>query len=74
MELLAAGGEETDELVLAELVGGVDRERVARRERHRRLRAGEPAVLAGEPVGVGRSGAPAVSTRGASQRPLRNSG
>src|SRR5215204_221963 len=51
--LLPARGEEPDDLVLAELLTGVDRERVPRDERDRRTGARGPAVFAGEPVAVG---------------------
>ena len=56
LPLGTAGGEEADELLLAQLLThDSHRHRVAPDdERHRDRLAGRPAVLAGEPVGVGR--------------------
>src|SRR5215204_7716179 len=51
--VLPARGEEPHDLVLAELLTGVDRERVPRDERDRCLVTRGPAVFSGEPVAVG---------------------
>ena len=53
LALLPARVEEAHDLVLAELVGGVDRQRIASHdERHGLGRAGRPLVLAREPLRV----------------------
>src|SRR5205085_7201998 len=44
VHLVAARAEEPGDLLLAELVARVDRERVLRRERHGQLLAGSPAL------------------------------
>src|SRR5688572_25578075 len=52
--LVAAGAKESDELVLPQFAGGVDRQRVsADGERHRPGLARMPVVLAGEPERIG---------------------
>ena len=67
LPLLAARAEEPHDLVLAELVAGVERQRVAADdERHRAGLARRPRVLAREPERVRRRAARAAARAGSS--------